>query len=312
MKHPVLLLVLASISVAACGGSSQQSSTGVVSAGAGGALGASSGAGGSVGGAALGGSSGASTSVGGATLGGTSGASSGGLSNASGGSAGGVTASSGSGGAPITLGCAGWQVQTASGDQTTAKIAGGALVLTRPAGTMAFSGPYNGDIALTQAGLSGDFDVTVSWQAFAPGDAKPFVGPRFSAGAWWQDPSGLIYQATGSVGAATGEAAIIHGQQFTINSLDPSPTPASFAGATGSFQIQRTGTSMTVTTTMNAETVSAQSTVPFSEQPLTLVMWMDDTSESGTPSMSAAGVTITRVQVSGGGGTVKSDDFSCP
>jgi hypothetical protein len=137
-------------------------------------------------------------------------------------------------------------------------------------------------------------------------------GPRFAAAAWWHDPITLsVYQASGYVGAATADATISHGQQFTINQLSPSPTPASLVGASGSFRIQRTGTAMTVTTTVNGQVVTAQSTEPFAEQPLDLVMWMDDTSHSGTPSAEDAAATVTKVQLSGGGGSVKSDDFSC-
>lgn len=296
MKHQVLILLLTSCSAAGCGGSSQGS--GVANGGAAGALGGASASGGSGSGAAAaagaGGTSGFETGFGGA----------------------GATSAGASGSGPLappTLGCAGWKVQTAREDPATAGIVGGALQLDLPAGAIRSDGPYGADVSVAQAGLSGDFNVTISWQDFVPGDATPFVGPRFAAAAWWHDPiTSSVYQASGYVGAATADATISHRQQFTINQLRPSPTPASLVGASGSFRIQRTGTAMTVTTTVNGQVVIAQSTEPFSEQPLDLVMWMDDTSHSGTPSAKEAAVTVTQVQLSGGGGSVKSDDFSCP
>jgi hypothetical protein len=109
------------------------------------------------------------------------------------------------------------------------------------------------------------------------------------------------------VGGGLGIASIIHGQQSTNNALPISAT--FFAGASGSIRLQRSGTTITVTTTIDGQAVSAQSTEPFSEQPLKLSLWMNDNSGSGAR---AAGVTVTKVSVSGGGGSVKPDDFSCP
>jgi hypothetical protein len=202
-----------------------------------------------------------------------------------------------------TVGCAGWLVKTGFAVVGTAAVNNGALVLDRSAGVATYDDGPN----LTQPGLTGDFDLTIAWQDFVPGDATPFIGPRFGAGVFWYDPSGSVYQASALVGATSGEATIVHGQQFTINQL--SPSPASLVGASGSFEIQRTGSSMTVTSTINGQTASAQSTEPFPEQPLILTLWMDDSNSSG---MHEAGVKVTQVTVNGGGGRVKSDDFSCP
>jgi hypothetical protein len=54
--------------------------------------------------------------------------------------------------------------------------------------------------------------------------------------------------------------------------------------------------------------VTAQSTVPFPEQPLTLFLGIDDMDGMG---MGTASIKVTGVTVTGGGGAVHPDDFSC-
>jgi hypothetical protein len=209
----------------------------------------------------------------------------------------------GSGGATPTLGCAGWRLKTSFATAGMAAILDGTLVLGRAAGEMTYDeGP-----TLTQPGLSGDFDLTVSWRDFAPGASKLGSGPTFHAGVFGGTSQGEIYSATANVGAGTAEASIIHGAQFTVESLPANST--FFAGASGSFRLQRAAAMLTVTTTVDEQVVSAQSSEPFAEEPLELRLWMTDGSSLGTQ---PAGVTVTRVTVSGGGGTVVSDDFSCP
>ncbi len=201
------------------------------------------------------------------------------------------------------LGCAGWQIATGLSTEGTAAIVDGALALSRPAGAKTYDeGP-----TLTQTGLEGDFEIIVSWQDFVPGDSKQGGGPTFNAGVFWTAANGAVYSASAFVGGALGLASIIHGQQFTNNALPISAT--FFAGASGSFRLKRSGTTMTVTTTIDGQAVSAQSTEPFAEEPLKLSLWMNDNSGSGALE---AGVTVTQVAVSGGGGMVKPDDFSCP
>jgi hypothetical protein len=204
-----------------------------------------------------------------------------------------------------TVGCAGWQIETRYSMQGTATIVGGALELSRPAGVK----NYDDGPTVTQLGLSGDFDITVTWRDFMPGDSNLGGGPTFHAGVFWTAPGGAVYSASGWLGGGLGEASIIHGQQFTNNSLPLSTT--FFAGASGSFRLQRAAGMMTVTTTIDGQAVTAQSSEPFSEEPLRFSLWMNDSSGSFS-SAQAAGVTVTGVAVSGGGGLVKSDDFSCP
>jgi hypothetical protein len=178
-------------------------------------------------------------------------------------------------------------------------------------------GYFNGaDVAIEQTGLTGDFEVQIAFKDFVPGDGKPFTGPRAQAGVWWQDPaSGSISQATGSVGQGSANAVVSHGQQFTLNYLNPTPLAGSLVGASGTFHITRVGATVTVQTIVNGALVSAQSAMsePFSEQPLTLFLSLDDESlaYNDTTTQDSA-ITFTQVRVTGGGTQVKSDDFSCP
>ena len=63
-----------------------------------------------------------------------------------------------------------------------------------------------------------------------------------------------------------------------------------------------------MTTTLNGQSVTAQSTAPFPEQPLTLFLGIDDLDGTG---MGTASIKVTGVTITGGGGAVHSDDFSC-
>lgn len=267
--------------------------------------------------AADGGESGASTSGGadspGAEEGGAGGQNLSGA--ATGGAAGSVSGGGGGGGGGVpnteeTLGCAKWIVEQADTLPVQVTSSDDGLVLVYPAGTSSFAAAF-GDFSLVQEGLSGDFDITVSWKDFVPGDVKPFLGPRFEAGIFWHEPSGSVYSGTSRVGGGTAEAAVIHGEQFTLNSLSPVEAPAWYEGAAGSFRFQRSSDLLTVTTTVNGKSVTAMSEEPFPEEPLQLALWFDSDTRS-TKSTKPSGVTITGVEVTGGGGSVKSDDFSCP
>ena len=98
-----------------------------------------------------------------------------------------------------------------------------------------------------------------------------------------------------------------------MKTAEKKENPMSFADASGSFRVQRASSMMTVTTTIDGKVVSAQSTESFPEEPLTLRLSMSDSGSGvGTGGPLPAGVTVTKVSVDGGGGLVKSDDFSCP
>jgi len=82
----------------------------------------------------------------------------------------------------------------------------------------------------------------------------------------------------------------------------------------GTFHITRVGVTVTVQTIVNGDLVSAQSEMnePFSEQPLTLFLSLDDASLAyNDTTTQASAITFTQVQVTGSA-QVKSDDFSCP
>jgi hypothetical protein len=295
-----LLYLLGSLSLSACGGSSSGANGNGTPPDAGGSAGSSEVV--------------AGRSAGGGGAGGSAGFDAGGVAGlGSAGSAGSAAAA----GKP-TLGCAGWQLDLTAGNPSNATLVAGGVKLTRPVGTIRPSTGYfnSADVALEQTGLVGDFDITIGFRDFVPGDAAPFTGPRLSAGIWWHnDVTESIEQAHGMVGQTTGGAVLIHGQQFDINWLDPSPTAASLVGASGSFHVKRVGSVATVETTVNGQVVTAESASaePFTEEPLTLFIGFDDYGfPLDEPSKVESGITITSVQVTGGGDQVKSDDFSCP
>src|SRR5262245_54286575 len=116
-----------------------------------------------------------------------------------------------SNGTPASTECAPWTLKMAPGTMATAGLEGGALVLRRPAPTS--TGPNNGlfngdDLALTQVGLTGAFDVKVEWEALQTGGG---VWSQVEAGILWNDPvSGDVIQATGSVGGNGGVAVLLN------------------------------------------------------------------------------------------------------
>lgn len=268
-------------------------------------------------------SAGASSTSAGAssTSGGTSGASAGASGASTGGASAGGRGGSGAGGTAgaaanqPTIGCAGWTLDLGKGTLAGVMVISGGARFTRPAATSDASTTYfNGaDVAIEQTGLTGDFDVKVGFKDFVSGKGKSLISPRAQAGVWWHDPAtGSIFQATGWLGGAAISATVVHGKQFTNNYP---PTPAgSLDGASGSFQITRAGTLVTVKTLVNGQLASAQSELsePFSEEPLTLFLSVDDEGRAFDDPPQDSAITFTQVQITGGGGQVKSDDFSCP
>ena len=295
MKREITLgCLLGLLSLSACGGSSSQAI----------GNGTAPDAGGSAGQAGRPGVAGAATGAGGA-------------SNGSAGAGSGSAGSVESAGKP-KLGCAGWQLDLIAGGLSNATLVAGGVKLSRPVGTLRSTRSYfNGaEVALEQTGLVGDFDITIGFKDFIPGDAVPFSGPRLAAGVWWHNiVDSRVYQANGMVGLTTAGALVSHRMQYDNVWLNPSPAPSSLVGASGTFRIKRAGSVVTVETTVNGQVASAQSdaTEPFAEEPLTLfIEFANLGARYDEPSTVEAGATISSVQVTGGGGQVKSDDFSCP
>ncbi len=231
-----------------------------------------------------------------------------------GGSGAGRASSGGAGGArpggPMLESCATWTLETARLATSTITLTDGGLLLFRPGDASNTQTLYNSsDVAISQSGLTGDFDVLVEYDHFQPGDAQPFFGPQFEAGVWFHDPSGSIYQASGTVGAADGTLAVIVPDDDTpIHSFDP--IPDSLVDASGGIELQRKAGVFTVTVTINGVENSISSSKSYDAGPLVLFIGMGLRGESVGPA--DASVRITRVTVEGGGGSVLSDTFDCP
>lgn len=283
--------------------------------------------GGSGGGAAPGGTSGDSGEAGAVTggqqaAGGSSGLAAGAGNAPRAGAGAGGHAGSGFGGTAGMAGasaqqtltsCATWTLDSAMGSTSTAMLTDGGLELTQPAGSWAdFSDVFNSaTIGLSQTGLTGDFDIVVSFDQFQPGDGMVVNGPLFEAGVWFHDTNGTISQATGTVGQQTGTA----GTQIW-------PTPSSgtgetkslnhvadatwLIGASGTIELQRTGDTATATTTVDGYTIASTAS-PFPTEPLTFFLSLvnrdQDLDDADTS------VRVTSVAVSGNG--IAPDQFNC-
>jgi hypothetical protein len=306
--------------------------------GSGGGGGRAASGGGSGGGVAIGGSmtrGGASSGAtgGSATRGGAGGqggaatagqstgsAGAGGVGEMNGGGAGaesgGTLSAGGMAGAPAkeTLtGCATWTVER--GDSTsTVELVDGGVVLKLPAGTFTNYGPFNfADIALSQSGLTGDFDVVISFDQLQPGDEIPLAGPRFEAGVWHHAESGDVTQANGRVGQEVATVSTVvwpvphmgTGMTKSVDHLIPDDTW--LIDASGRIELRREGTTITGTITVEGESVTYTSDEVFDVDPLELYLSLGNSDEER--STAEASVRITSVMVEGEG--VMSDTFDC-
>jgi len=233
----------------------------------------------------------------------------GGFATSSGGHANGGAAGQSS--APTLEGCATWALETAHGASSSITLTDGGVLLFRPGGASNTQTLYNtADVALSQPGLSGDFDIVVRYDNFQPGDATPFQGPEFQAGAIRRDPTGYIYQVSGSVGAGDGDMAILVPNDDTpITAFSPIPDPAALVGASGAIEIARKDGIMTSSVTINGVKNSISSTTPYNEDGFVFFVSIGLRGESQGPA--DASVRITSVEVEAGGGAVMSDSFDC-
>jgi hypothetical protein len=167
----------------------------------------------------------------------------------------------------------------------------------------------NAELAVAQSGLVGDFDVTIEWEDFQPGGSMLLNGPRIGAGLVWQDETSTFYVAHADVMSGTASARVyVPDEDLQIVFLDPTPDPASLVGASGSFRFQRTAGILSTITTVNSQSARAESEQLVEHEPFTLFICIGDPDESGA---GPASIKISGVTVTGGGGVVKSDDFSC-
>jgi hypothetical protein len=252
-------------------------------------------------------------SPGGANAGGanTGGASAGGAS-AGGANTGGAVSCTigGEPGATLTS-CATWTVLRSKSGCASIELTSSGVLFSRP-GVRGDANDvfYNGDnIALAQGGLKGDFDIKVEFENFQPGSPYFLEGPEFEAGVFWRDAQGSLYQATGQLGESTAQAILINNHDFLQKLLDPTPNPNSLFGASASVEIKRESGMLTVIATLNGQSVSLQSSVPFSEEPLDFGIGIG--SSGNTQQWKDSSVVLTSVTVNGGGGAVKSDTFDC-
>lgn len=289
------------------------------------AIGGSSTRGGAGGASAMAGTStrgGSSGQGGGVTAGqSTGGSGAGGIptsGGAAGAGAGGMTSAGGMAGAPgdeTLTSCATWKVQRGQSGMSTAELVEGGLLLTRPGGSFSDDGPYNGaDIAISQSGLTGDFDVVVAFDELEPSDGKPFQGPTFTAGVWHHSDNGEIWQANGRVGQGV---ANVSTQLWPVEGMGVGDTESVdhtivagdmwLVGASGTIELSRTGTSITATITVNGESATYTPPEAFDVDPLDLFLQIANTAEDY--GMTDMAVRITSVMVTGDG--IMSDTFDC-
>jgi hypothetical protein len=218
----------------------------------------------------------------------------------------------GQAGGTTLQGCATWALDTARGATSTATLTSGGLLLFRPgnATNTQTASDTGDDVALSQPGLTGDFDITVNFDQFQPGDADLIMGPEFDAGVYHHDPTtGRIYSATGTVGAGDAYLAVLVPNDSTpINSFVPVPGAATIVGAAGSIELARKAGIITASITINGVKNSNSSMTPYNDD-LVFFIGIGLVGESQGPSDSS--VRITSVKVDGGGGAVMSDTFDC-
>lgn len=197
-----------------------------------------------------------------------------------------------------------WKVLASPEVRGTATVEGGAAVLRLfPACTTGGFGPrtvYNNSaVALSQSALTGDFVAELTFDAFT--FSKGAVG---QLGVWFHDTDGRIYQAVAGVG--DDGVAGVHAA-FVGTTAESMSTPITgLSGSSGTLRIERTGTSLTVTASAKGVTRTVSSTA-FAYGPLQLYAGLGapDYAKLDAP----ATWTISKVTVTGGGGTVVSDAF---
>lgn len=218
----------------------------------------------------------------------------------------------GTAGAPAATtldGCATWTIETAPNATSSITPTDGGLLLFRPGDDPSTRGVYDtSHIAISQPGLTGDFDVVVEFDHFQPGDARSPWGPVFETGVWFHDPDGLVYQASAQVGAGDAQLQVdVHDGDTLIEFF--SPTPATLVDAAGSLEIQRSAGIFTASAVINNVKNSKSSSTPYNAEPLLFYIGIGYMGMRVGPA--DASVRITRVTVKGGGGSVLSDTFDC-
>ena len=148
-------------------------------------------------------------------------------------------------------------------------------------------------VSISQDGLSGDFLITASFDAFAPG-----TGSGGFAQMKVFDP---VLPDQGICGASIGSGMIDAFVAYPGTSPDSRFTNDS----SGEFIIQRSGNRVTAKCTVGEKTASRTSTFTDSDLTLSLEIGSNDEQLSGTTT-----INITEFMVSDSAG-ISSDDFEC-
>jgi hypothetical protein len=260
------------------------------------------------GGVSNGGALGGSPATGGGTQRGSAGAAARGGSGGSQANAG--AGAGGTGQAPTLEGCVPWEIITAPGSSSTATLRDGALHLVRPGGPPDSGGYFGSNgIDVIQRGLTGDFDIVVSFEGFVQGDAGEGDGPYFNAGVYARQQGGSTAAARGAVGMQITQLNVSIGGMGKSRSTLHAPDATWLENASGSFRFQRQGTEMTATVSIGALSESESSPLPFDAEPLALFIGIGNGDEGF--GLRESSIKITSVEVTGGGDAVKSDSFDC-
>lgn len=182
-----------------------------------------------------------------------------------------------------------WTVTTEPGATATARVEDGSLLLEADA---MWQGPA---IEVTQAGLTGSFDATATFEAFTPGGAGAYlalvVDPGYPLGSPRAEARVDTYpQDAVSVTIADGSEAV-------------DTAPAVVTRGTLRLRVAEGR----ITATAEAGGARAEQTADWSGGTrIGLRLGATTTSVSGRTT-----VYVTRFEIAGGGGAVRSDGFAC-
>jgi hypothetical protein len=222
------------------------------------------------------------------------------------GGTGGGSGTGGSGARATTLtSCATWELALAADTTSSATLTDGGLVLFRPGGSID-SGARN-EVEISQSGLTGDFDVVITFDSFQQGDTASFQGMELKVGVIGTDAEGSA--AFGTVGGQTADVSISTESTDPRSGLNRAPNATWLDNASGTVEFAMQGGIMTATTTVKDYMGFDISAVPFTATTYELVIGI--TLRGSDYGKMDSSVRITSVSVTGGGGSVKSDTFDC-
>jgi hypothetical protein len=216
----------------------------------------------------------------------------------------GGTSGSGTGATTITS-CATWELALAEDTTSSATLTAGGLVLFRPGGSID-SGARN-EVEISQGGLTGDFDVVVTFDSFQQGDTAAFQGMELKVGIIGTDADRSA--AIGTVGGQTADVSISTDSTDPRSGLNRAPNATWLDNASGTFEFAMQGGIVTATTTVKDYMGFDTSAVPFTAT--TFELFIGITLRGRDYGRMDSSVRITSVSVTGGGGNVKSDTFDC-